>query len=156
MNIDMATLQDIADGKIKKHSDKDLTIYNNKWLAEHRQELSTLLPSIPIEYINKKLAKLNDDIKWAWYYGNVALDEMEYAKAWVEEVLLKDWEKDKNKYALPLAREGEAKKVTVAKEDLAPVDPIMQVTFEQVMQFCKERNLTVVDERLLNCLLGRL
>ena len=47
--------------------------------------------AIPIETIKKEIERLKEDIKWAWYYGNTALDKMEYLKMWLE-IKLEDWE----------------------------------------------------------------
>lgn len=55
----------------------------------------TMRHAIPEEFVKKKLARLEDDIKWRWYYGNVALDKMEYTRLWIEQVLLEEWEKEK-------------------------------------------------------------
>lgn len=52
------------------------------------------IDSIPVEWIKKKLDRLKDDIKWAWYYGNTALANMEWAETWVEMVLLEEWRKE--------------------------------------------------------------
>lgn len=49
--------------------------------------------AIPIETIKKEIERLKEDIKWAWYYGNTALDKMEYLKMWLE-IKLEDWEKE--------------------------------------------------------------
>ena len=62
--------------------------------AEKIDQLFPTVEAIPIEWIKKKLDKLKDDIKWAWYYGNVALKEMEWAETWVQIVLLEEWEKE--------------------------------------------------------------
>lgn len=50
--------------------------------------------AIPIEWIKKKLDKLKDDIKWAWYYGNTMLEKMEWTETWIQVVLLEEWEKE--------------------------------------------------------------
>lgn len=52
--------------------------------------------AIPIELIEKEMKRLDEDIKWAWYYGNVALDKMEYLKTWLT-IKLEDWEKENDK-----------------------------------------------------------
>ena len=52
--------------------------------------------AIPIELIEKEMKRLDDDIKWAWYYGNNALDKMEYLKMWLT-IKLEDWEKENEK-----------------------------------------------------------
>ena len=52
--------------------------------------------AIPIELIKKEMKRLDEDIKWAWYYGNVALDKMEYLKTWLT-IKLEDWEKENGK-----------------------------------------------------------
>ena len=52
---------------------------------------------IPIEYIKKELKKLDSNINYAGYVGNEMLDQLIYAKSWVEEVLLKGWEKENGK-----------------------------------------------------------
>ena len=60
------------------------------------KEIDSLFPTvkaIPIECIEKEIRKIDEDIKWAWYYGNVAIDKMEYLKTWLT-VKLEDWEKD--------------------------------------------------------------
>lgn len=49
--------------------------------------------AIPVECIEKEIRKIDEDIKWAWYYGNVAIDKMEYLKTWLT-VKLEDWEKE--------------------------------------------------------------
>lgn len=49
--------------------------------------------AIPTETIKKEIERLKEDIKWAWYYGNTALDKMEYLKMWLE-IKLEDWEKE--------------------------------------------------------------
>ena len=49
--------------------------------------------AIPIEWIEKKMKRLDEDIKWAWYYGNTALDKMEYLKMWLT-LKLEEWEKE--------------------------------------------------------------
>ena len=49
--------------------------------------------AIPIELIEKEMKRLDEDIKWAWYYGNTALDKMEYLKMWLT-IKLEDWEKE--------------------------------------------------------------
>lgn len=49
--------------------------------------------AIPIELIKKEMKRLDEDIKWAWYYGNVALDKMEYLKTWLT-IKLEEWEKE--------------------------------------------------------------
>ena len=50
--------------------------------------------AIPIETIKKEIERLKEDIKWAWYYGNTALDKMEYLKMWLE-IKLEDWEAER-------------------------------------------------------------
>lgn len=50
--------------------------------------------AIPIEWIKKKLDRLKEDIKWAWYYGNTAVEKMEWTKTWIELVLLEEWRKE--------------------------------------------------------------
>jgi len=55
-------LQDIADGKIKKCGERELTIYNNEWLFQHRFEMSTLVPSIPVEWIEKHYLKADPSL----------------------------------------------------------------------------------------------
>ena len=52
--------------------------------------------AIPIELIEKEMKRLDEDIKWAWYYGNTALDKMEYLKTWLT-IKLEDWEKENEK-----------------------------------------------------------
>ena len=52
--------------------------------------------AIPIELIEKEMKRLDEDIKWAWYYGNTALDKMEYLKMWLT-IKLEDWEKEHEK-----------------------------------------------------------
>ena len=49
--------------------------------------------AIPIELIEKEMKRLDEDIKWAWYYGNTALDKMEYLKMWLT-IKLEEWEKE--------------------------------------------------------------
>lgn len=49
--------------------------------------------AIPIELIEKEMKRLDEDIKWAWYYGNTALDKMEYLKTWLT-IKLEDWGKE--------------------------------------------------------------
>lgn len=49
--------------------------------------------AIPIELIEKEMKRLDEDIKWAWYYGNTALDKMEYLKTWLT-IKLEDWEQE--------------------------------------------------------------
>jgi len=53
--------------------------------------------AIPIEYIKKELKKLDSNINYARYVGDEMLDQLIYAKSWVEEVLLKGWEKENGK-----------------------------------------------------------
>lgn len=52
--------------------------------------------AIPIELIEKEMKRLDEDIKWAWYYGNTALDKMEYLKMWLT-IKLEEWEKENAK-----------------------------------------------------------
>lgn len=52
--------------------------------------------AIPIEWIEKEMKRLDEDIKWAWYYGNVALDKMDYLKMWLT-LKLEDWEKENDR-----------------------------------------------------------
>ena len=49
--------------------------------------------AIPIEWIENEIKRLDEDIKWAWYYGNTALDKMEYLKMWLT-IKLEDWKKE--------------------------------------------------------------
>lgn len=56
-------------------------------------EREPTVKAIPIELIEKEMKRLDEDIKWAWYYGNVALDKMEYLKTWLT-IKLEDWEKE--------------------------------------------------------------
>lgn len=64
---------------------------------EYTAELFTKLfkteKAIPIETIKKEIERLKEDIKWAWYYGNTALDKMEYLELWLE-IKLENWEKE--------------------------------------------------------------
>lgn len=100
--IDMATLQDIVEGRTVKYKDRYITVYNNEWLKKHQYA--------PI---------LSSSIKWS--------------------------------------SEPTTKYITKEQLASAPVDPLMmQATYEQVQEFCKARNLAIIDERLLNSLLGRL
>lgn len=46
-----------------------------------------------IVWIEKEIYKLDQDIKWAWYYGNTAIDKMEYLKMWLT-VKLEELEKE--------------------------------------------------------------
>lgn len=55
--------------------------------------------AIPIETIKKEIERLKEDIKWAWYYGNTALDKMEYLERWLE-IKLEDWEKENGEKAV--------------------------------------------------------
>ena len=56
-------------------------------------EMQPTVKAIPIELIEKEMKRLDEDIKWAWYYGNTALDKMEYLKTWLT-IKLEDWEKE--------------------------------------------------------------
>ena len=56
-------------------------------------EREPTVEAIPIELIEKEMKRLDEDIKWAWYYGNTALDKMEYLKTWLT-IKLEDWEKE--------------------------------------------------------------
>ena len=56
-------------------------------------EKAPTVDAIPIELIEKEMKRLDEDIKWAWYYGNVALDKMEYLKMWLT-IKLEDWRKE--------------------------------------------------------------
>jgi hypothetical protein len=62
-------------------------------LIEQIIEEQPTVEAIPIELIKKEMKQLDEDIKWAWYYGNVALDKMEYLKTWLT-IKLEDWEKE--------------------------------------------------------------
>lgn len=78
--------QDLIDevGELKeKIEDLELEI------SRLEDELSN---AIPIELIEKEMKRLDEDIKWAWYYGNVSLDKMEYLKMWLT-IKLEDWRK---------------------------------------------------------------
>ena len=59
-------------------------------------EREPTVKAIPIELIEKEMKRLDEDIKWAWYYGNTALDKMEYLKTWLT-IKLEDWEKENGK-----------------------------------------------------------
>ena len=59
--------------------------------CESAVEEQPTVKAIPIETIKKEIERLKEDIKWAWYYGNTALDKMEYLKMWLE-IKLEDWE----------------------------------------------------------------
>lgn len=63
----------------------------------HDIQKQPTVDAIPIEYIKKKLKKLDSDINYAGYVGDEMLNQLIYAKAWVEEVLLKGWEKENGK-----------------------------------------------------------
>ena len=56
-------------------------------------ENAPTVKAIPIETIKKEIERLKEDIKWAWYYGNTALEKMEYLERWLE-IKLEDWEKE--------------------------------------------------------------
>ena len=56
-------------------------------------ENTPIVKAIPIELIKKEMKRLDEDIKWAWYYGNTALDKMEYLKMWLT-IKLEEWEKE--------------------------------------------------------------
>lgn len=60
---------------------------------EETIEKAPTVKAIPIELIEKEMKRLDEDIKWAWYYGNTALDKMEYLKMWLT-IKLEDWEKE--------------------------------------------------------------
>lgn len=67
--------------------------------ADYREALAWIdeaeeVDAIPIETIKKEIERLKEDIKWAWYYGNTALDKMEYLKMWLE-IKLEDWEAER-------------------------------------------------------------
>lgn len=49
--------------------------------------------AIPVKWVEKEMERLNEDIKWAWYYGNTALDKMEYLKMWLT-IKMEEWRKD--------------------------------------------------------------
>lgn len=61
--------------------------------CESAVEEQPTVKAIPIELIEKEMKRLDEDIKWAWYYGNTALDKMEYLKTWLT-IKLEDWEKE--------------------------------------------------------------
>lgn len=61
--------------------------------CESAVEEQPTVKAIPIELIEKELKRLDEDIKWAWYYGNTALDKMEYLKTWLT-IKLEEWGKD--------------------------------------------------------------
>lgn len=50
-------------------------------------------PNLSYILLEKEMKRLDEDIKWAWYYGNTALDKMEYLKTWLT-IKLEDWEKE--------------------------------------------------------------
>jgi len=83
--VDKVILVDNVDGDIVIKVAPNYTSYVNK-------ETPTV-EAIPIEWIEKEMKRLDEDIKWAWYYGNVALDKMEYLKMWLT-LKLEDWEKE--------------------------------------------------------------
>ena len=56
-------------------------------------DMTDTVKAIPIELIKKEMKRRDEDIKWAWSYGNAALDKMEYLKTWLT-IKLEDWEKE--------------------------------------------------------------
>lgn len=64
-----------------------------RYISKEQVENAPTVEAIPIELIKKEMAKLDNDIKWAWYYGNVALDKREYLKTWLT-IKIEDWEKE--------------------------------------------------------------
>lgn len=66
---------------------------NRNCYEAHQEAIRLIKNSIPIELIEKEMKRLDEDIKWAWYYGNVALDKMEYLKMWLT-IKLEDWRKE--------------------------------------------------------------
>ena len=85
---------------IKKKHAKNLILQESQkhigfeWLYKSvydRVSKCAEVKAIPIETIKKEIERLKEDIKWAWYYGNTALDKMEYLKMWLE-IKLEDWE----------------------------------------------------------------
>lgn len=63
------------------------------WVDENDIREQPTVKAIPIETIKKEIERLKEDIKWAWYYGNTALEKMEYLERWLE-IKLEDWEKE--------------------------------------------------------------
>lgn len=75
--------------------DKAVVIYDEDNNAViHTNIKDAEVKAIPIETIKKEIERLKEDIKWAWYYGNTALDKMEYLKMWLE-IKLEDWEAER-------------------------------------------------------------
>ncbi len=62
---------------------------------------SPTVEAIPIETIKKEIERIKEDIKWAWYYGNTALDKMEYLRVWLE-IKLEDWEEENDNQERPV------------------------------------------------------
>lgn len=71
--------------------DEDVTeIFNDGYIKGFENGRKN---AIPIEYIEKKLSKLEYDISWGWYYG-ASTNNMEYTRNWVRIILLEEWEKE--------------------------------------------------------------
>ena len=68
--------------------------HNEGIVPKESIEMQPTVKAIPIETIKKEIERLKEDIKWAWYYGNTALDKMEYLKMWLE-IKLEDWEAER-------------------------------------------------------------
>ena len=73
--------------------DADKIHWEYKCISKEEIDDEPTVKAIPIETIKKEIERLKEDIKWAWYYGNTALDKMEYLKMWLE-IKLEDWEKE--------------------------------------------------------------
>jgi len=83
--------------------DADKLHYIRKWFEDSGKsevvvfakeiDKAPTVKAIPIELIEKEMKRLDEDIKWAWYYGNTALDKMEYLKTWLT-IKLEDWGKE--------------------------------------------------------------
>ena len=71
--------------------DADKIRWEYKCISKEEIDDAPTVKAIPIETIKKEIERLKEDIKWAWYYGNTALDKMEYLKMWLE-IKLEDWE----------------------------------------------------------------
>lgn len=73
---------------------------SDDWKVSHEMmnvfKYQPTVKAIPLELIEKEMKRLDEDIKWAWYYGNTAIDKMEYLKTWLT-IKLEDWEKEHGK-----------------------------------------------------------
>lgn len=70
--------------------DADKIEWEYKCISREEIDEQPTIRAIPIDVIEKELKRIENDEKWAWYYGNVALDKLEYLKLWLT-LKLEEW-----------------------------------------------------------------